>query len=122
MPADQQAFYDARGFYITDSAYRLRPEYLESLYYAYRATGDKKYQDWSWLTFLAINATTHVSSGYGDINNVNVAGGGGFHNVQESFFFAEVLKYAYLIHKSDAAVQVSGQGAAQNYVFNTEAQ
>ena len=41
---------------------------------------------------------TRVGSGYSSIDNVNVAGGGGFSNFQESFFFAEVLKYAYMIH------------------------
>ena len=32
----QQAFYDKAGFYITDSVYVLRPEVLESFYYAFR--------------------------------------------------------------------------------------
>lgn len=45
LTATQQAFYDNAGFYITSSQYILRPEVLESFYYAYRATGDRKYQD-----------------------------------------------------------------------------
>ena len=56
-PADELAFYERAGFYITDSVYVLRPEVLESFYYAYRITGDQKYRDWSWSGFLAINAT-----------------------------------------------------------------
>lgn len=32
-------FYDANGFYITNSIYDLRPEVIESFYYAYRITG-----------------------------------------------------------------------------------
>ena len=121
VPKAQAQFFDEHGFYITNSAYVLRPEFIESLYYAYRATGNTTYQDWSWQTFLAINRTTHVGSGYSDINNVNVEGGGGFANVQESFFFAEVLKYAYLIHADDGPYQVQYQGQ-QQFVFNTEAQ
>ena len=62
-----------------------------------RATGNQMYRDWAWDAFVAINATTRVGSGFSSINNVNVAGGGGFQNVQESFLFAEVMKYSYLI-------------------------
>lgn len=45
VPADQKAFYEKAGYYITSAGYYLRPEVLESFYYAYRATGDRKYQD-----------------------------------------------------------------------------
>ena len=45
MPANQSEFYERAGFYITSGYYVLRPEVLESFYYAYRATGDRKYQD-----------------------------------------------------------------------------
>jgi mannosyl-oligosaccharide alpha-1,2-mannosidase len=50
VPADQKEFYERAGFYITGPAYVLRPEVLESFYYAYRATGDRKYQDVSSYT------------------------------------------------------------------------
>src|ERR1700730_12362803 len=43
--ATQAAFYDAHGFYIRDPYYVLRPEVLESNFYAWRATGDPKYLD-----------------------------------------------------------------------------
>ena len=39
LNAANQAFYDTNGFYITDSVYDLRPEVIESYYYAYRITG-----------------------------------------------------------------------------------
>jgi mannosyl-oligosaccharide alpha-1,2-mannosidase len=45
VPSDQKEFYERAGFYITSANYVLRPEVLESFYYAYRATGDRKYQD-----------------------------------------------------------------------------
>jgi len=45
IPGGQEEFYERAGFYITGSDYLLRPEVLESFYYAYRATGDRKYQD-----------------------------------------------------------------------------
>lgn len=98
VPAGNETFYERAGFYITGSSYITRPEVIESYYYAYRATGDTKYQDWAWEAYLAINSTCRVGSGYSSINDVNVVGGGGFQNFQESFWFAEVLKYSYLIH------------------------
>lgn len=98
VPAGNESFYERAGFYITGSSYITRPEVIESYYYAYRATGDTKYQEWAWEAYLAINSTCRVGSGYSSINDVNQVGGGGFQNFQESFWFAEVLKYSYLIH------------------------
>lgn len=120
LPANQSAFYNSAGFYITSPGYQLRPEVIESYYYAYRATGDAKYQDWAWDAFLAINSTTRVGSGYSSIKNVNVVGGGGFTNFQESFWFAEVLKYSYLIQSEVGEWQVAEDGVNE-WVFNTEA-
>lgn len=97
-PADQAAFYNASGFWIPNGGYVLRPEVIESYYYAYRATGDPKYQDWAWDAFRRVNETCRVGSGYSSIRDVNKPGGGGFDDFQESFWFAEVLKYSYLIH------------------------
>lgn len=62
-----------------------------------RITGDSKYQDWAWDAFVAINATTRTPSGFTSISDVNALGGGDKYNNQESFFFAEVLKYSFLI-------------------------
>lgn len=97
-PAGEQDFYERAGYWIEGSSYITRPEVMESYYYAYRATGDTRYQEWAWEAYLAINETCRVGSGYSSINDVNEVGGGGFQNFQESFWFAEVLKYSYLIH------------------------
>jgi mannosyl-oligosaccharide alpha-1,2-mannosidase len=120
VPSDQAAFYNQSGFYITNSNYQLRPEVIESFYYAYRATGDEKYQEWAWEAFLDINSTTRVGSGYSSIRDVNVEGGGGFTDFQESFWFAEVLKYSYLIHAPEAEWQI-GKDGKNAWVYNTEA-
>ncbi len=96
--ADQLAFYEKAGFYITGSNYVLRPEVIESFYYAYRATGDQIYRDWAWNAFVAINSTCRVGSGFAELNDVNAPNGGGFNDFQDSFLFAEVMKYSYLIH------------------------
>lgn len=42
VPADQKEFYERAGFYVQSGAYILRPEVIESFYYAYRVTGKKQ--------------------------------------------------------------------------------
>jgi mannosyl-oligosaccharide alpha-1,2-mannosidase len=42
VPEDQADFYAENGFFIEGSTYNLRPEVVESYYYAFRATGDEK--------------------------------------------------------------------------------
>jgi len=118
--ASQTAFYDTAGFYITDSVYILRPEVLESFYYAYRATGDQIYRDWAWNAFLAINNTCSVGSGFAELLDVNAVHGGGYNDFQDSFLFAEVMKYSYLIQAPEEAWQVEN-GGVNEWVFNTEA-
>lgn len=39
VDSTNEAFYNANGFYITNPLYDLRPEVIESFYYAYRITG-----------------------------------------------------------------------------------
>jgi mannosyl-oligosaccharide alpha-1,2-mannosidase len=99
--------------------YDLRPEVIESWYYAYRATGDAIYQQWAWEAFLHINETCATGVGFSAITDVNAPGGGTFLNSQESFWFAEVLKYSYLIHAAESDFQVKTAG--NRFVFNTEA-
>lgn len=120
VPVSQAAFYKQHGFYITNSGYDLRPEVIESYYYAYQATGDRKYQDWAWDAFVAINATTRTASGFSGVTDVNAPGGGNKTDDQESFLFAEVLKYAYLIQAGDQVWDFNHKGQNQ-FVYNTEA-
>ncbi|BCR86649.1 glycoside hydrolase family 47 protein [Aspergillus chevalieri] len=120
VPNDQRVFFEEAGFYITNEVYILRPEVIESFYYAYRVTGETQYRDWVWNAFVAINATCRTDSGFAGINNVNVKDGGGKQDNQESFVFAEVLKYAYLAVTGDDEWQVK-PGNGNKFVFNTEA-
>lgn len=97
LPENQINLYLQSGFWISDSTYDLRPEVIESYYYAYRVTGDTKYQDWAWEAFVAVNATCRTESGFSSVADVNALGGGEKQNLQESFLFAEVMKYSYMI-------------------------
>ena len=93
----------------------LRPETVESLFYLYRITKDKKYQDWGWSIFQSFEKYTKVKDGYTSINNVRSVGNPGFKNKMESFFLSETLKYLYLLF-SDTDDLIS----LDTWVFNTE--
>ncbi|TQS34146.1 hypothetical protein Golomagni_05484, partial [Golovinomyces magnicellulatus] len=110
-PADQADFYAKSGFFFDNPTYALRPEVIESFYYAYRATGDKKYQEWAWNAFLSLNQTCRTASGFAPISDTNKPGGGSLLDFQESFFFAEVIKYSYLIHAPEKEWQVEHEGS-----------
>lgn len=123
VPANQTDFYAAAGFWVRDASYALTPEIVESWYYAYRATGEAKYQDYAWASFAALRGVTRVGSGFSAVTDVTVAGGGEFTDEQPSFALAETLKYLYLIFAGDVSVGVgTGEGPdGQEWVFNTEA-
>lgn len=83
---------------VSDVSFKLRPEVLETWYYAYRATREPKYREWAWSAFQAINRVCRTETGFSAISDVNAPDGGEKLDQQESFVFAEVLKYIYLIH------------------------
>jgi len=89
---------------IIDSAYYLRPETVESLYWMYTITAEQQYQDRAWEIFQAIErncrADKHNGAGYGAYPNV--ATPGPLIDRMESYFLAETLKYLYLIFDEDA--------------------
>ncbi|KAG5300594.1 mannosyl-oligosaccharide alpha-1,2-mannosidase precursor [Histoplasma ohiense] len=120
VPKDQRKFFEKNGFYITSSQYNLRPEVIESYYYAYRVTGDRMYQEWVWEAFDAIRKSCRTGSGFSSISNVNDPTGGRKLDFQESFLFAEVLKYAYLTFAPEENWQVVGEGK-NKWVYTTEA-
>lgn len=112
-------FFDQHGYYVTNGYYVLRPEVVESYYHAYVITGDQKYRDWAWDAFVAINTTCRTASGYTSVSDVMQPNGGNKVDSQESFWFAEVLKYFYLIFSDD--LPVGFKKGEQTWVFNTEA-
>ncbi|KAJ6098379.1 hypothetical protein N7499_002753 [Penicillium canescens] len=120
VPNDQKEFFEKAGYYINSGSYDLRPEVIESFYYAYRVTGNEIYRDWAWNAFKAINATCRTDSGFAAVSSVNTSGGGSKYDNQESFLYAEVMKYAYLVHAEDSPWQVQ-KGNKNTFVFNTEA-
>ncbi|KAF5646148.1 class I alpha-mannosidase 1B [Fusarium sp. NRRL 52700] len=124
LPAPKwQSFYEKSGYYHTNAEYILRPETIESLYYAYRATGDRKYQDWAWEAFEALNRMCKVEGGYTGLKSVMKTKDDQtrkFVDKMESFWLAETLKYLYLMFAENSELQVRSDGKMK-YVLNTEA-
>ncbi|XVF23212.1 hypothetical protein REPUB_Repub13aG0017500 [Reevesia pubescens] len=90
----------------------LRPETVESLFYLWRLTGNKTYQDWGWNIFQAFEKNSRIESGYVGLKDVNT---GVKDNMMQSFFLAETLKYLYLLFSPPTLIPLD------EWVFNTEA-
>ncbi|KAF5002507.1 hypothetical protein FGRMN_332 [Fusarium graminum] len=122
-PQKWKDFYEKSGFYHVNAEYILRPETIESLYYAYRATGDKKWQDRAWEAFESLNKMSKIEGGYTGLKSVMKTADDKtrqFVDKMESFWLAETLKYLYLIFAEDSELQVKSDGRMK-YVLNTEA-
>lgn len=95
-------------------AYALRPEIIESAYYLYTRTHDEKYLKMGQKIFNDLKRYCKDSFGYAEVSNVITKKK---NDREHSFFFAETLKYLYLLF--DAARP--GHFKFNNYIFNTEA-
>ncbi|KAJ6588848.1 glycoside hydrolase family 47 protein [Mycena capillaripes] len=113
--ADELAFYNKHGFYITSSVYILRPEVLESNFHAWRVTGNTKYLDRASAAIDSFNKFLPATVAFAALNDVNSKSGGLIDDMQ-SFWFAEVLKYLYLTFDDPKHISLD------DYVFNTECQ
>lgn len=98
MSAAQSQFYDDHGFYITAPDYILRPEVLESNFYAWRVTGDTKYQDRAAQAVQSFQKYLRVQSGgYAGLDDVDDNSKSRVMiDDTPSFWFGEVLKYLYV--------------------------
>ncbi|KAI1744831.1 glycoside hydrolase family 47 protein [Xylaria scruposa] len=95
-------------------SYILRPEAIESVWYMYRITGDKKWQDQGWKMFEAIVRHTTTEIGNSAIDNV-LSTNPKQSDEMESFWTAETLKYFYLLYSEPNLISLD------QWVLNTEA-
>ncbi|PGH23719.1 hypothetical protein AJ80_02147 [Polytolypa hystricis UAMH7299] len=99
---------------ISDKAYQLRPEAIESVFILYRITGDHTLQDKAWDMFTAIDTHCKTDIAYAALKDVTVPHPP-MHNNMQSFWTGETLKYFYLLYSEPDLVSLD------EYVFNTEA-
>ncbi|KAF9051540.1 alpha-mannosidase 1 [Panaeolus papilionaceus] len=113
---EQVVYYLEHGFYVRNAYYVLRPEVLESNYYAWRTTGDEKYlkRAASALDSFRQHLRVKETGGYAGLWDVNDPSAGRVDDT-ESFWYAEVLKYLYLTFDDPNHISLD------EYVFNTEA-
>ncbi|KAH9876810.1 hypothetical protein IAQ61_002171 [Plenodomus lingam] len=105
------------GIWSTDPVYKGRPEYVESLFYAWRITGEQRYRDWAWEAFAAMENHCKAPFGYAqlaDVYSVKDSDGSNWIDMQESFWAAETLKYLFLTFTD---VEVA---SLDSWVFSTE--
>jgi len=103
-----------RGFSVVSKQYKLRPEAIEAIFYAWRFTGNPIYQEWGWQIFLSLEKFCKTPSSYSGLMDVTDADTPQ-NDSMPSYFFAETFKYLYLLF-SDLDVL-----PLDKYVFNTEA-
>ena len=97
---------------ITSSYYILRPENLESTWYLYHLTGKPEYLAMGKRMVEDILNNCRTDDAFASIKNVITLEK---YNSMESFFFAETLKYSYLIFAPQNKIDL------KKTVFNTEA-
>ena len=105
---------DTSEITITGRSYLQRPEVVESLFYLWRATHNKRYREWGWKIFQAMERHGRKAAGYAGSGDV-MSDPPPSDDVQQSWFLAETLKYLYLLFSDDGFLSLD------QWVFNTEA-
>jgi len=102
------------GIHCVNDIYLLRPEVVESIFYAWRFTHDQKWRDYAEKIWKAISKHCEVpTGGFTDVRHVTRAVPEKL-DKQESWFLAETMKYLWLIFQPDEVLPLD------KYVLNTE--
>ncbi|XP_041019199.1 mannosyl-oligosaccharide 1,2-alpha-mannosidase MNS1-like [Juglans microcarpa x Juglans regia] len=112
LAGENYFFHTGKDMSVGTSWNILRPETVESLFYLWRFTGNKTYQEWGWNIFQAFEKNSRGEIGYVGLKDVNT---GDKDNMMQSFFLAETLKYLYLLFSPPSLISLD------EWVFNTEA-
>ena len=92
--------------------YYLRPEIIESAYYLLQFTGDERYREMGNTFFRNLVKYCRTDAGYAALKDVTTKEKA---DAMESFFFAETLKYLYLIFAPKETLDLN------KVILNTEA-
>lgn len=104
--------FDFKKDSILYPSYPLRPENIESCFYLYRKTHDEKYLAMGKRMSDDIIDKCKTDAGFAAVQNVTTLE---LEDSMESFFFAETLKYSYLLFAPEEKLDL------EKLVFNTEA-
>ena len=103
---------DYEKMQITSPNYELRPEIIESTYYLYHYTHDAKYLAMGQTYFDGLVKYCRTGDAYAALADVRSKQK---KDAMESFFFAETLKYLYLLFAPESTLDFN------SVIFNTEA-
>lgn len=92
----------------------LRPEFAESTYYLYKATGDPYYLRVGQSIVEKLNVYARVPCGFAAVQDVRT---GTHEDRMDSFFLAEMFKYLYLLFSEKSQLPIN----IDDYIFTTEA-
>ncbi|XP_064458121.1 ER degradation-enhancing alpha-mannosidase-like protein 3 isoform X2 [Ornithodoros turicata] len=92
----------------------LRPEFVESTYFLYKATGDPYYLEAGRKIVESLQKYARVSCGFAAVKDVRT---GTHEDRMDSFVLAETLKYLYLLFTSKEDILLD----LDHFVFTTEA-
>ncbi|KAH7100649.1 glycoside hydrolase [Auriculariales sp. MPI-PUGE-AT-0066] len=106
--------YDIGHAVATTNSYPLRPEFIESTWYLYRATRDSFYLDVAEKVLADLTIRGKVDCGLTGIEDLK---NNKRSDRMESFVLSETLKYLYLIFDDDNPINRDDS----NFVFTTEA-
>lgn len=104
--------FDYAKMQIASPAYPLRPEIVESTYYLYHATHEDKYLAMGRTYLNNLIKYCRTKDAYAALSDVRTKKKT---NGMESFFFAETLKYLYLLFAPESTLDFN------KVIFNTEA-
>lgn len=97
---------------VSYNGYELRPEIIESAYYLRHFTNDPRYRAMGLTFFDSLTKYCRTDVGYAALSDVEKKTK---KDEMESFFFAETLKYLFLLYAPPDTVDL------KTTVFNTEA-
>uniref|UniRef100_A0A673IKC2 alpha-1,2-Mannosidase n=1 Tax=Sinocyclocheilus rhinocerous TaxID=307959 RepID=A0A673IKC2_9TELE len=92
----------------------LRPEFAESTYFLYKATGDPYYLNVGQSIVEKLNTHARVPCGFAAVQDVRT---GTHEDRMDSFFLAEMFKYLYLLFSEKSQLPIN----IDDYIFTTEA-
>lgn len=103
-----------KGFIgISDTAYNLRPEAIESMFTLYRISGREDLLDEAWDMFQAMQSATQTKNGNAAIVAVTDEGGElTLKDSMDSMWMSQTLKYFYLMFSSPDLISLD------EFVFN----
>lgn len=113
LSADEMLFTPS-DLQLVDDSYKLRPEYVESLFYLWRVRHTYTARKLAFEYFQNLQRYAKVGNAFTTISKVN-SEIPSQEDIMDSFFLSETLKYLYLTFSDDNEISLD------DYVFTTQA-